>query len=258
MARVGPIRFTPASALLSLLAACVSGGSVDDGPIRVTFNPGTLTKSFSQGDKPLLDIPFVITLSRPLPGPLLPRFTASEPVFEPDLFFVTNVSATSTMLAITPSCGLSPGVYAGVVTLDLCRDEACTATYALTGNAAPYVLTVSPGFLVTASVDGVPVPGFRTLCGAGALGGSTGDLPPDFEARVGQTVVLESTVPVTWSATLLDSGCGLTLDAVSSTGTSWTAVVRTAPGNAGCGFVQVDATLNPADWISVWIRVPVY
>ncbi len=247
-----------AAALLLALSACVSGTSPDDGPIRVTFSPGTLTKSFSQGDEPLLDIPFVITVSRPLPGPLLPRFTASDPVFEPDLFFVTNVSATSTMLSITPSCGLSPGVYTGLVTLDLCRDEACTDTYPLTGNAVPYVLTISPGFLVTASVDGVPEPGFKTLCGAGALGGSTGDLPPDFEARVGQTVVLESTVPVTWSATLLDSGCGLALDAVSSTDTSWTAVVRTSPGSAGCGVVVVDATLNWADWITVWIRVPLF
>ncbi len=69
-----------------------------------------------------------------------------------------------------------------------------------------------------------------------------------------QTVRLRSTVPVTWSVSLTELGCGLNLDAVSSTETSWTAVIRTDAGY-GCGYVHVDATLSYADWIPISIAV---
>ncbi len=241
------------SALL-LVSGCVGGGSNDDPTIRVTFSPSTITKSFSQGDELTSGMPFVMTLSRAPDGPSFIRVQPLAPLFEPEPFLVDrNASGTTTMLSLMPSCALAPAQYAGTVTVDLCRDQACTGTYPLAGNALAYRVTVSPGFLVTATVDGVPEPGFKTLCGVGGLGGRSSGY--DFGAMADQTVRLESTVPVTWDVSLTELGCGLTLDAVSSTETSWTAVIRSADAGYGCGYVYVDATLSPSDWIPIDIAV---
>jgi hypothetical protein len=137
------------AALLLVAAGCVSGSSDDQTTIHVAFNPPTLRKSFEQGDRLTTGIPFLVSFSRAPDGPWFPRVQSSAPVFEPDVFIVST-SATATMLSLTPHCGLDPGEYTGTVTVDLCRDDACTATYTLSGNTAPYTLTVSPGLLVTA------------------------------------------------------------------------------------------------------------
>jgi hypothetical protein len=62
-------------------------------------------------------------------------------------------------------------------------------------------------------------------------------------------------VPVTWSVSLSELGCGLTLGAVSETATSWTAVLLSSVPGYGCGAVHVDATLSPSDWIRVSVGV---
>lgn len=240
------------AALLLVAASCVSGSS-DDATVHVAFNPATLRKSIGQGDTLTTGMTFLVSFSRAPDGPWFPRVQAPAPAFEPGVLVVGS-SATATMLSLTPYCGLDPGEYTGTVTVDLCRDEACTATYALSGNTVPYALTVSPGLLVTASVDGVPEPGFKTLCGVGGLGGSVGRLY-DFSAVSGQTVALASTVPVTWSASLGEVGCGLTLNAVSTTETSWTATIESSSPGYGCGFVYVEAAPDPSHWINIDISV---
>jgi hypothetical protein len=89
----------------------------------------------------------------------------------------------------------------------------------------------------------------------GGLGGSTVDRLWDFSAISGQTVALTSTVPVTWSVSLGEVGCGLTLNAVSTSETSWTATIGSSSPGPGCGFVHVDAAQDPAHWIDIDISV---
>jgi hypothetical protein len=245
------------AAVASLVAVvgCSGGGTADDGPLRVQFSPATLSRGFAQGDH-LSGTEVTVTFSRPIPNPEDPQAYAFTFQQEPGsvLDFTNGLwldpQPTVWRMTLWPSCGLGPGVYEGTITFVL-YDRVSFAKVPLTGNVLPYAFTVSPGVApprVTAAVDGVPQPGFDTICGRSDL---------SLDLSNGQTLSLTSTVPVTWRRGV-GFPCGAVLQDVVETPTTLTGTLLTDYRDSGVACtIRVDATLveDPTRTIEVWMTV---
>jgi hypothetical protein len=184
-----------------MLAACGGGGSGDksapagNAATAVTYNMSTATVSFFQNQKqysttqaadPTISI--TATLSTLPSGTAYPVVAEDKAVFLTGSTVVVRNSSTNFTATLVPDVTLSPGIYKGTLTLMLCKDQACSAQYPLTGATLPYVITVTPQLTATIKINGViqPQPLKATK-------------PGFYTIRAGQTLEMDSNLPIQWN-----------------------------------------------------------
>ncbi|MDQ0045447.1 hypothetical protein [Variovorax boronicumulans] len=123
---------------------------------------------------------------------------------------------------------LTAGTYKGNLQLQVCSDQNCSTEYGVNGRNLPYEITVLPAPKISASVNGKP------------LTSSTQTVA----LKAGDTVDLQSDMPVTWST---GSG-GVTISGESHTSTSWHAVLgygMSDHGLTGTMYVNAITVFDP-------------
>ncbi len=242
------------AAVVAMLLVVGCSGKTADGPVQVRFSPAALSSSFTQGDD-VAGVDLAITFSPALPGdPLAHSFWfEQQPEWVLDLTkgYGPNPEPGSWRMRLFPSCALEPGVHEGTLTFRV--HDVTGAEVPLTGNVLPYTFTVSAGVApprVTALVDGVPLPGFATICGLSSL---------YLSVTAGQTVKLTSTVPVAWT-TVGGPPCYPSAVNVGATETTWTGTIAVADCPASNVFggsfgVTAAPASDPARQIELGIEV---
>jgi len=142
-------------------------------------------------------------------------------------------SGNGTYVNLAPiafSWTLAAGTHKGNLQLQVCSDLNCSTEYGANGGSLPYEITVLPAPKISALVNGTP------------LANSTQTVA----LKDGDTVDLQSDMPVTWST---GSG-GVIISGESHTATGWHAVLKygmSGHGLTGTMNVNAIAVFNPAN-----------
>lgn len=184
-------------------AGCGGGADLSNPGIAVTIEPATLQASFRGGGQDINRPSATVTvrLNDPSVTHSFVKIIEDAAVMnsrKPVASFHTNADGSFSVTLLF-NRDLAGGTYSGTLGFQLCKDQACSSTYPLTGNHVPYTLTVAPAISATASVNGVPM----------ALNA--------IHVRAGDTVRLESSEPC-WFG---ESSGGVIVRNRSSTTTSW-------------------------------------
>jgi hypothetical protein len=135
-----------AASLLLALMACGGGGDGStpgdlNSPIAIRFNPTTAQENVTRSGN-LYTMLVTARLSHAPSGPAYAYVIADAPVLTPGATVVTRNADGSYTASLPVAASLPSGVHTGNLTLELCKDAACTQPYALTGATLPYVITV--------------------------------------------------------------------------------------------------------------------
>ncbi len=126
------------SGVVAVLAGCGGGGGGGGGGISLTFNPGTLTASFYEGDAQQLTVE--ATAQGSSSGTVYIRIIDSSGVLQSTNPQITAEPGGSYQVVLQAATTLSVGTHSGAFQITLCSDSACTGSE---GNATlPYSLTV--------------------------------------------------------------------------------------------------------------------
>ncbi len=210
-----------ASLLLPIaLITCGGGGGSSNKPqgppITVIVSPAAVSYSYPDGhqgfNKPQISVtatvndlpnatiyPVVSATGNVLAAGPLPFRNNGDGSFTGSIFFNQDLQAST---------------YTGNLILNLYTDSAHTIPYQVTGGTVPYTLTVTPGIVITAFVNGVQTPN------------------SSLNVKSGDVVSLSSSIPVDWTG----SSGGLIASNGSQTQSSWTATIRygiSTPGSQG-------------------------
>lgn len=219
-ARSWPARLAcriPALLAMALMAGCGGGAGA---PAAETAASPVITVRTSPARLDLRTVAgrdVTVTLSAtldPVPAErVYPVLVADRPVIVPGPAGVLRQPDGSYRTIVTTDRALPPGTHTGTLTLDLCRNPACTDAWALRGASLPYTITVEPPVVLSVQVDGATTPA-RDI--------------HDIVLKAGTLVRVTASLPVRWSQ---GSSMGGTLTTVSSTPQAWTGRVQGRFGN---------------------------
>ena len=187
---------------VGLCASGCGGGGGDSAALAVTFDPQSITQTFSQHfTESYVDAlsPTVVNVtatfaSAPPTDVVKIRVLEDQPVLQyTDLAVGQDGLRFTTGLVIDQM--LAPGTYDGNFTLQLCRDQACDNRVALTHDKIHYTFTVQAGFRVILDINGVEVTN-----PTGAVPG-TANTEMYVDAPSGGLLALTSAIPVDWTIT---------------------------------------------------------
>jgi hypothetical protein len=193
-----------------LLASCGGGGGGGEGEgpaslaadksSAITFTPSSIQVVQTHGHEE--DIGARIAISpEPEGSQFLAVFAVDKPLVQTRQVVLTANDDGSATFSMKTEATLAAGTHDGQLTLHICRDSQCAEEVNLTGNVLPFSIKVLPRLRLDVAGPSV----------SSGLG--------DYMVNAGDTVVVTSNIPVTWSKG--SSVTGADLEVVSSTATRW-------------------------------------
>jgi hypothetical protein len=226
-----------AGLLVGLISGCGGGGgssqapTPDDPTIAVTTDVAGVNARYV-ANLPPFSIPAIDIRASvsPLPvGTVFVVIVQDRSVLEAGLTYAADLGNGSWLLRLQPDPNLPPGLYSGNLTLQLCKDAACSSKYRLSGNSVSYSFEVLQRLSVGLKADGVSVGSEAAIAGFGV----------PVTVKSGALLEFTSTVPVTWR--VFSTHLNSSISASSSTSTVWTG--RINDGVIGGGYLyHVQAT----------------
>lgn len=214
-------------AVALVATGCGGGDSAPAFATGVSLDPASAALTYPEKnqalDNPALTVKATL---RNLPNAVVyPRIVADAQVLSSSLVTAVKQADGSYNASLVFNPGLAAGRYTGNLTLQLCQDSTCASQYAVSGGVFPYVLTVTPGIQISATVNGVAA-------------------RPPLAAKDRDVVVLQSSVPVQW----VTSSGGASSQNVTSSSTTWSGTLRyslSTSGGTGQYGVQAFTTGTP-------------
>lgn len=200
------------------LAACGGGGGggANADPIAVSFGPSTVHRCAARGPSTAnVTVVAGAWLSRPAHDVARVNVLVTGTAVDPSTVAVTADGGRAYDVSAHLVSDLPVGTYEGTISLELCRDAACTSRHPLAGATLPYVVEVFPDPSLVVSTGG-------------AIGTGSGPLHDIYQVAPGATVRVDSDRPVTWMTGSVSGPP--TLEATATTSTTWTAALSGAPG----------------------------
>jgi hypothetical protein len=214
---------TSAFMVLALMTGACGGRG---GGIGVSWDPQTLTASFQQGAR----VPQLVVRAKLSSVPSQSVYVAvvdDGGGFAGSSLTVSQESSDTFVGYIEPNTLLSLGTHRGTLALHLCNDQACASEISISGGSIPYTLTVSEGFYLKVSVDGVEVPGVV----------ASPANSPTVPITAGQTVGLVANRAMAWSSGGLGGTVYPEVSNIAFDDTHWSATL----GATGTGYDAASA-----------------
>ena len=233
-----------AAAVTLLLAACGGGGDSDSTPAAtpntstpanpgnaaLLFTPGTVTATMEAGTSQPVSVNATVRRPSDFTGMVYAMVVDTAGVILPDARVIAN-SQTEYSVVLHTAPSLAVGNYKGNLTINLCRDQSCSAHWPGSGMQLPYDFTVRPPAPAAAEpLQVAELDPLRATLNSGAAG-----LQRTFSIY-GKGLEWSATTTATW----------LTLDRSSGTGSA--AIVATInPAGVAPGTYQASIQIVAKD-----------
>jgi len=223
-----------------LLNACGGGGS-DDSTIVLDFDGERVDATFFEHQEMYVnaqsdpDVTIALSADGEVSGPIYVQVVDNNQAFVGESAAITDQGDGRFTATLRANSDLPPGIYAGSLTVNICKDVTCASKYKVTGNTLPYTITIVPQMSLKIYVDGVEV---------AAATSSSDVIQLPYTPRTSIEIV--SNTPAEISAQDHPGSYTFDIDP-GSTSQDWMAQIDTSSGLLPGAFVYVKAADGTGD-----------